>query len=62
MVTWGEGILRNGMFRAIISVIVKTALQTGVWFCFRQHFGFIFSSPTETFACVLLQNIEFNLN
>ena len=61
MVTWGEGILRNGMFRAIISVIVKTALQTGVWFCFRQHFGFIFSSPTETcllaFYCRILSLI-----
>ena len=62
----GEGINRNWMSRAIISISViriQGVFQTGVWFCFRQHFGFIFSIPSE--ACLLgflLQNIEFKSN
>ena len=39
----GEEINRNWMSRAIISISVirvQAVFQTGVWFCFRQHFGF----------------------
>ena len=48
-----EGIRRNWISRAIISISV-IRVQTGVWFCFRQHFGFIFSIPSE--MCLLDSN------
>ena len=56
-----DGIHRNRMSRAIIStgvIRVQTVFQTGVWFCFKQHFGFTFSIPSETclpeFYCRIL--------
>ena len=60
----GEEIHINWMAKAIISISairVQTVFQTGVWFCFRQHFGFIFSIPSETclleFYCRILSLI-----
>ena len=60
----GEEIHINWMAKAIISISairVQTVFQTGVWFCFRQHFGFIFSIPTVTcllgFYCRILSLI-----
>ena len=72
----GEGIRRNWMSRAIISISVirvQTVFQTGAWFCYkcsRQVSGSAFDSilvlslafQVRLFAWILLQNTEFNLN
>ena len=72
----GEGIRRNWMSRAIISISVirvQTVFQTGAWFCYkcsRHVSGSAFDSilvlslafQVRLFAWILLQNTEFNLN